>query len=352
MDQHQRRSQNQSFFSVKKNLAVAGACLGFLFVACKSVAPAIPGLQPPQDYLLIKGVKQITFEGQNDSPQFSNDGTRMLFVSRSRLHHKNTQIYEMNLQRNKERRITFQDGQVRNPIYISDNSIIYASNTDEIKENLTEDGVIADVKDYPPLDLYESDLYGNDIERLTHSAGYDDEPNYIPEPRPHLLFTSKRNENLGIFKYDFKTKATTPVLFEKGKDRWSPAISNSPRQMVWLEKDSGKQKTRIMMAALKDLKPKVLKDEEHEFADLHFIPNSTQIIYSVKRKGQVLFQIEAYDYEKKCTQVVFSGADSLIQPAIDRTGTNIAFTRVINETRQVYMVELPKNFGPCIESVP
>lgn len=311
------------------------------------------GTIPPPDYLLTKGVKQLTFEGENDSAHFSADGNKVIYLSRRRLQHKNTQIYEMNLQKNTERRVTFQDGEVSNPIYLNDQQIIYASNTDEIKENLAPSTPKNTTQDYLGLDIYRSDLFGNDIDRLTHVAGYDDEPVVVTWPRPHLIFTSRRDGASGLFKYDFKTNATSVFLFDKNKDQWGAAVSPSSQHIAWLEKEKSKNTFRIMLSPLKNTKPVPLKEEETEFRDLHFIPNTTKLIYAAKQKGQDLFHIEVFDFKKKkCTQVLFSGRDSLVQPSVSFNGLRILMTRILKDTRQVYIVDYPEKIGPCLEPTP
>lgn len=125
--------------------------MGF-FGACSHVSTTKDVKTP--DYLLGKNSKQITFFGDNDHPRFSNDGTRILYHSLGRTSHKGTQIYEMDLLTNKERRVIFSDGDAFDGSYISNYEILYSSTTDEIKESPLANKNFP--KEYPPSDLYMS----------------------------------------------------------------------------------------------------------------------------------------------------------------------------------------------------
>ena len=277
----------------------------------------------------------------------------MLFISSQRPSHRNTQVYEFEILRNSERRITFQDGEIRNPFYLTDDQIMYASTTDEIKENISpESGPKKPMADRPPTELYQSDVYGNEIVRLTYFPGYDDEAIEFSGPKPYLLFTSFRNNLVGIYKYDFKSKSSSPFLVEKDRDKFSPTLSSDNKNLAWIEKDLEKKTYALMLSPLKNLKPKVLKQDQMECRDLHFTNGSSQLIYSVQGKNESVFHIEIYDFEKNCTQIVFSGLDSLIQPSYSPgTPNQVIFTRVMKNTRQIYLVDIPSDLGPCLESV-
>ena len=322
------------------------------FSACSSLPKALIS-PPPQDYLLLKGARQLTFEGANDSARFSSGGDKILFISSQRASHQNSQVYEFEILRNTERRITFQDGEIKNPFYIDDHQIIYSSTTDEIKENLAEMiGSNNPSSERPPTELYQSDLYGNEIQRLTYFPGYDDEATYVSGANPYLIFTSFRNNLLGIFKYNLKLKIATPLLVEKDRDKWNATLSSDNKQIAWLEKNKAHKGYAIMLSPLKNLKPKILKQDDVEWRDLHFIHNSNQLIYSAQSKNEKVFHIELFDFEKNCTQIVFSGLDSLTQPSFSPGSPNrVVFTRVMKNTRQIYLVDIPADLGPCLEAI-
>ncbi len=235
---------------------IYGVTISLFAVGCTHLSVTKDVLTP--DYLLAKGSKQITFLGDNDHPRFSNDGTRLLYSSRARGIHKGSQIYEMDLLRNKERRVTFSDGDAFDAIYISRSEILYASTTDEIKEspllNKTFD------KDYPPSDLYISDLYGTNILRLSPQPGFDAEPLFLSTPaKPAIVFASRRGDLMGIYRVDLKHMPVSLISAQKDKEKRFPTLTPDQLQMAWVEKDLKTNEQSVVLFKLKNKIPFVLK---------------------------------------------------------------------------------------------
>ncbi|WP_413558791.1 hypothetical protein [Bdellovibrio sp. HCB209] len=322
--------------------------LGSILAAgCSHTSPTKDLLTP--DFLLQKDVKQITFQGDNERPRFSANGTRLIYVSRGRPSQKNAQVFETDLIRNKERRVTFQDGDAFDPSYVSDMEIIYSSTTDEIKESpfLNKNPN----KEFPPSEIYVSDRFGAEILRITNQPGYDGESYLISHPtKPSVVFTSRRGEVTGIFRMDLKSSFVSLVAAETGKDRRSPALTADNSRLAYIETDL---KTKVQSLHLLDFKTKhtvELKGGEGEYRDLFFAPRSpARLFYSVLRKGEKKHHIEVYDLETKCTQLVFKGADSLMFPVVSNdTKERLAFTRNFQDKKQIYTVDLPTDLGACI----
>ncbi|MBV2168123.1 MAG: hypothetical protein KUL82_05380 [Bdellovibrio sp.] len=329
---------------------ISGAIAGLLFllVGCTHLSLTKDILS--SDYLLAKGSKQITFLGDNDHPRFSEDGTRLLYTSRSRVLHKGAQIYEVDLLRNKDRRVTFSDGDAFDAIYISDSEILYASTTDEIKESPLLNKNFD--RDFPPSDLYMSDLYGNDILRVTQQPGFDANPLFVPHSaKPFILFTSHRGDLTGIYRLDLKNLPVSLVSAEKDKEKRFPALAPDQQQVAWVEKNLKTEEYSLVLYSLKKKMPLVLKKGEGVYRDLFFAPRTPQrLFYSILRKGEKQYQIEVYDLEKQCTQVAFKGQDSLYSPALSNESTErLAFSRSFQDKKQIYIVNLPTDLGPCLE---
>lgn len=320
-----------------------------LCVGCTHLSITKDVLTP--DYLLAKGSKQITFLGDNDHPRFSDDGLRLLYTSRGRATHKGAQIYEMDLLKNKERRVTFSDGDAFDAIYMSEAEILYASTTDEIKESPLLNKSFN--KDYPPSDLYMSDLYGNDILRITQQPGYDGEPLFITHPtKPFILLTSRRGDLLGIYRIDLKHLPVSLISAAKEKEKRFPTMTPDRTQIAWVEKDLKTEEQSLVLFKLKGKIPFVLKKGEGLYRDLFFAPRAPErLFYSILRKGEKQYQIEVYDTEKQCTQVVFKGNDSLFSPVVTNESTErLAFVRLFQDKKQIYIVNLPTDLGPCLET--
>ncbi|MFS4459404.1 hypothetical protein [Bdellovibrio sp. HCB2-146] len=301
------------------------------------------------DYLLAKNSKQLTFMGDNERPRFSADGNKLLYVSRQRAAHKGAQVYELDLRTNKERRVTFSDGDAFDAVYVSQDEILYASTTDEIKESPWQNKIID--KQAPPSDLYMSDLFGSEILRLNVQPGYDGEPLFVAhDSKPYILFTSRRGDMTGLYRLDLKNLPVSFVSVEAGKQRHFPAISPDGKQIAWIEKDLKTEEQSIVMYAPKGKVTLVLKKNEGDYRDLFWSPRlPDRLFYSILRKGDKNYQIESLQLENHCTQVVFKGADSLIYPALsNESSEKLAFVRVFQDRKQIYMLPLPTDLGPCL----
>lgn len=302
------------------------------------------------DYLLGINSKQITFFGNSDHPRFSNDGTRILYNSLGRTSHRGTQIYELDLLANKERRVVFSDGDAFDATYINDNEILYSSTTDEIKEYPLPNKNFS--KEYPPSDLYMSDLYGSEILRLTMQPSFDGEALYLSHTaKPYILFTSRRGDITGVYRLDLQNLPVTLISAESNKEKRYPAVTPDQKTLAWAEKDLNTGDQKIILYDLKKKSTTVLKSNDGDYKDLIFAPRPPdRLFYSVLRKGQQHYQIEVFDLKKQCTQVVLKGQDSLLSPAIsNESAERLAFSRLFEDKKQIYIVNLPRDLGPCLE---
>lgn len=321
--------------------------LFLVLTACQS-PPSRGPAAATADFIFEGGYKQVTFEGENDQPRFSESGNKIIFISRSRSPRTGAQVYEMDLSKNRERRVTFHDGDASCASYINNREIMYCSTTDEIKEtpflNKNFDG------ESPPTEIYLSDVYSGDIERLTDHPGFDNQAIYVTGPRPFILFTSVRDNITGIYQFDLKTRLARALVSEKNKINRHPTLSSDRKKFVWVEKDvkTGHEIIRMMTFATR--KVETLKDNGGEYRDLFWQAGNSKIYYSVLRTGDKWNQLEVYDIKNKCTQGLFKGKDALFQPVVSNEAKpKLAFTRSIEGKRQIYMVQLPTDLGPCFE---
>lgn len=120
--------------------------------------------------------KRLTTHGSNSQAFFHSSGTRFLFVSSNRNSHSEKQVYEYDINSQKERRVTFNDGIAQWPSYLRDTEVVYSSNTDAIKEYPPRLYKELHEKNWAPFDIYSSDLFGNDLKRWTDSLEADTHP--------------------------------------------------------------------------------------------------------------------------------------------------------------------------------
>ncbi len=348
MGRYKRSKKDKSFISAAKGSTQPSArrflnlWLGFVLAGCshgqaqvsdKKVGPANP-------------IEQLTFVGENENPFLSADGKKLVFQSRNRSQHSSWQIYELDLQSKKERRITFSDGDAFDPILLSSTELIYASTTDEIKEDPF--GPRSLLK-RPPSDLYSSDLFGNVIVRLTKQPGYDAQPFFKKKPKPALLFVSARGEILGLYQLDLRTEVVSLISSERGKEKLSPRVSPDQNTYAWIEKDLDRKSQSLVTMTTKTKVLRLVSTDEGELTGLRFLSETpNRLIYSLKTsKGS---SIQVYDLEKNCTQTLHSDTDLLSSPQIlSEAPKKLIYARKTKQSSQIFSKELPTDLGPCKE---
>lgn len=322
-----------------------GACLALL--ACQS-KPKKTELPAEVDYLKSIDASVILSQGYNRSAVFSDDGDKIFYISKNRRGHKNTQIHEYDLILQADRRLTFQDGEVFSVQPLNNREIIYASNTDEIKES-----PFAVEKDdrFPRAELYQSDLFGSEIVRLTHNPGFDGEMIFVPA-RKQLLFTSTRSGSPGLFWLDLRTGKALPFQTDSEKPQRSPALATDSRTVFWIEEDLKEKTTSIYSDSIFGKKRNLVKTFKGQVKSL--LPaRDGQIIYSWVPEGNEFSQIDIYDSEKKCTQTLLKSKLNFSEPQFSVKNPNLIIFRVSsNDKSQIYRWQLPLHLGPCNEQAP
>lgn len=188
----------------------------FFLVQCRTpdVQSAAQKPKPPKGFTALSTVELVT-AGKSEGAHYSGDGKKVIFISSERIQHKHRQAYETRTDSSKEKRLTFQDGEISSVLYANDNnSFFYASSTDEIKEDpdfirnyrsqnqsgtsqkMTELDFLG--RPLPRTDIYFSNREGSSIQRLTKSPGFDG--NLALSTDGKTLFTvSRRNGSYKVY---------------------------------------------------------------------------------------------------------------------------------------------------------
>lgn len=198
--------------------ALLGACASKKTVSAPDVAAPV----------LATGLNS---EVQVLQATFSEDPDRVYLLMVGAKGSTGAQIFERHLKTGVERRVTWQDGMIESFDVSRDGDLVYSSSTDEIKDRLhpserpAEQGL--------PLDLYRSDRFGDDIQRLTDHPGYDGEPAFTPLGR-EILYVSKRGNEELILRMGLES--LKPVVIASGGElhRHSPAFATDG-QIAWHE---------------------------------------------------------------------------------------------------------------------
>lgn len=165
-------------------------------------------------------------------------------------HPQRFEIYEYSQFFKTFKRLTFQDGQIRDIAALGFESLVYASTYDESKEQFlsVSQGLTAGT------DLYLRKRNFSDFERITKDLG-SDHSLFWSESQQSLFFVHSDKNGHAIRKMDKSKKISTLISAQKN-EILSP-VTQSPDVLHWIQSDE-QNKVYLLMKAQKKQKPKPL----------------------------------------------------------------------------------------------
>lgn len=145
------------------------------------------------------------------------------------------QIRELDFKKQKDRRVTWQDGEIESFDVRPGDHLVYASTTDEIKERLHP--VERPATQGLPSEIYLSDHYGQVIDRVTTHPGFDGQCAFSADGS-HVIAIEHTEAGDEILK--LSADGRQKVVLEKANHsiRSSPVMSQDG-QIAWLERPEG-----------------------------------------------------------------------------------------------------------------
>lgn len=309
---------------------------------------------------------QLTKSGDNFAPHFSEDGHTIIFVSQRRSLHTQAQAYLFDLDSLKEKRLTYQNGQV-SEVFLEQNNFIYVSTTDEEKEQaLYFSSTKPSENQRPQSEIYVSNLSGTQIQRKTRHPGFDGQ--LIMQKKSESFFLRQDQQQLSLWKISLSAtdKDHSKQLFEIPKDL-APALkqitlSANGKNWLW------QQDNLIYWSANKYpfSKPTLLNLPAGIFQNLSWWDDK-KIVLSAKSNElspsafSKNFQIYIYDLEKKCLSPWIQSENDLTDftTTTDRTGVAFVSSLANNknkstgqnsepEERQIYYLKTPVIPALCL----
>jgi len=303
-----------------------------------------PGIAPAEAAKLeakfLANIRQITNVGKTGEGYFSPDGKTIIFQS-IRGEHPFYRIFTKQLPDGKEQMISTGAGRTTcSYFHPGGKKIIYASShldpnrDEEVKKELAR---IEQQKrtgkrrryewDYDPhMDIFEANLDGSNLRRLTDAHGYDAEGSYSPDGK-QIVFCSQRSSRGDIFIMDADGKNVRQLTDSPGHDG-GPFFSPDGKYVLFRGEVRRKQYLQVYIIPA-DGKP---GDEVRLTEDAYlnwgpyFHPSGKYVIYSTSRHGHYNYELYLIDLKTRLkTRVTFMpGADVL--PVFSPDGKRLMWT--------------------------
>jgi TolB protein len=282
----------------------------------------------------VPGSKPLTIIGYNQHARFSQDGSKIIFESSDRPSHKNSQIYILNLQTRREKRITFNDGIDTSPDFDpAGKKIIYASTTDEQKEIPDE----AATDDGPGSEVYESFADGSEIKRLTNSQGFDGDCVYSRDGH-HIYFSSSRDEDKGeLFIMNSNGSQPHHLTTIKGHDG-QVAPSPDGKSLLWTGTHPDRPGEQIYLADRNGQNIKVLTSKNAIHRDPSWSPDGKKIVFSSNRDDGTNYDLYVMNIDGTCLKRLTQTPANEVYPEFSPDGKSIVVTIKSVDNSQLFEV--------------
>ena len=334
--------------------------LGLFLSSCRSSALKADGvIAPPSNYSPAISEPLLSY-GENYGGHFSPDGEKILFISRERTKHKHPQVYELNLRTHKDRRITFQDGEIFDAVYgQKENELIYSSSTDEIKENPQfirqsfdrERKVQNDESNFKnlygellaPSEIYLSSGDGRKIRRLTDSVGFDGQIAIRPRSSEVALL-SLHHRTKQLYLLSTSSRGLSPIN-TRGADDEFPSFSTDGKQLLWSHGIDDSTKSEIWVSEPHGGQSRVLITGNGHHLEPVWLPNNEDILFVSNRDDIINFEIYVAKKDGTCVRRLTYHAGLDRSPQISPDGKKLLFTS--NRTGQLQLYLADYSPPPC-----
>lgn len=298
-------------------------------------------------------LKQVTQSGENFDPSFSPDGKKLVFISKNRPHHSYGQVYEIDLEEQKEQRLTFQGAENYNPMYVRGGDwLLYSSATDESKErpillhSKKKDSFPGPERYKDPSDLYLHNLKDFEVVRLTSHAGFDGDPFWF-EKSERVVFTRRKGSSLYLFSVDVRRpKVIRPFSKAPGLSNWQ--ASQDATSQVWIDwnKDYASSALRVKWpSGYVTLLPDFDRIKKHPV----FIEDMNLILFAMNHPDENKFNIFSVKLDGTCLTQWTNNSFNDLHPTLSPDKKYLAFSSDRNGSYQIYLKDWPQT-PPCISS--
>lgn len=303
----------------------------------------------------------ITKNGLNDHPTFSRDNRKILYISRERPKHKQRQLYELNLDNQQEKRLTFQDGDVYEAVMSDeDGAIFYTSTTDAIKERpplfFPENKSSA----WPLTDIYKIRSWREPHERWTDTPSFDGFLHLQNEGAGWYLVSSRLvGDDMQLVRSGTAKSNFENFMVRPGMSYLSFTSSPKRKWRAWVEEDKDSGTGTIVLGA-KGQRLMTLKTGLFEVRDVQIIEGgkpkdslkeSVEILYTGRPQKGAYRQAYWLRLKDDCLQSFMPMEANVSDLKLSNDQKLLLWTVSLPDRSQVFLSPLMAPTGSC-ESLP
>jgi Tol biopolymer transport system component len=302
-------------------------------------AAAAPNDSAASERQFLVNPRQLTFDGECGEGYFSPDGKRIVFQS-IRGEHPFYQIYVKDLESGREQMVSTGFGRTSCSYFHPHKPrILYASShldpnhkaaadaerlrRQEIKKNPPKQRSYTWVFD-PYMDIFEADLDGANLRRLTDSPGYDAEAAYSSDGN-RIVFCSFRDGNGEIYVMDADGSNSRRLTHSPGYDG-GPFFSPDGKRIVYRGEAEKPDYLQIYLINSDGSAQRRLTHNEAVNWGPYWHPDGRHIIFATSLHGHHNYELYWMNVETGAMRRVTYTPGADVLPVFDRDGAKLMWT--------------------------
>lgn len=319
---------------------------------CTQLAGPPPGVISPEDAArfeskFLANVRQLTFDGQSGEGYFSPDMKKIILQS-IRGEHPFYQIYIKDLETGDEKMVSTGHGRTTCAYFHPTKpKIIYASSHLDPEHEVAaeeERKRLAELKRNPQqrssyswnfdpyMEIFEADLDGGNLKRLTNASGYDAEGSYSPDGK-EIVFCSFRDGSGNIYVMDAEGGNVRQITNSPGYDG-GPFFSPDGKRILFRGEVRQRDYLQIFVINADGAGEKQLTDNGAVNWGPYWHPDGKHIIFATSLHGHYNYELYLMNIETgKQERVTYTfGADVL--PVFSPDGSKLMWTSKRGKNRE------------------
>lgn len=298
----------------------------------------------------LRNIRQVTFPSMGfekaGESYFSPDGRAIIFQAVPR-GEKRYQIYTMDLNSMIPMRVSTGKGACTCGFYRPDGAkIIFGSSHEAPEETLKKPSDRYSWELTPYMNIYEADLDGSSLKRLTSGPAYHAECGYSPDGE-RIVYASNESGSMNLYVCDADGGNTHPLTETRDCYNGGPFFSPNGDWIVFRADRQEKDRLQIYLIRPDGSEERQLTSDSHVNWAPFWHPNGRIIAYTTSKHGHHAYQIYLIDIE---TQREIRLTDSQTfegLPSFSTDGNQITWTSKRGDgTAQVFVADftLPTDF--------